>query len=85
MASIPAEYIRDGDIIDIVPILDDPQISKWDFGPTDAAALAATRLAAECAYARVDEPKAVGDAVTIHTDLMNFVVPKGYLIELAGD
>lgn len=82
MTQIPAEQIREGDIVDITPLLDDTTAKPWDFGPgLDEKALEAARAFAECENAVADASEVQNDRVMLYTDQMNFVVPLGYLVE----
>lgn len=85
MAQVPAEDIREGDIIDIKPILDDSTALPWDFSPgLDEAALDGARMVAEHEHAVAGDSEVKGDKVALYTDQMNFVLPFGYLVERKG-
>ncbi|KMV14823.1 hypothetical protein ACT17_28075 [Mycolicibacterium conceptionense] len=85
MALVPAEDIREGDIVDIKPILDDAAARPWDFGPgLNGEALESARMVAEHESAVADDSEVQGDKVALYTDQMNFVLPKGYLVERTG-
>ena len=84
---IAAEELNEGDGIDLMPILDDPQAYAWIWQPFGEdeddrqAALESARMRAACEYATVDSVEIGPDVTVIYTDQMNVTVPRGYLVK----
>lgn len=88
--TVPAEDIRDNDYLDIEALLNDPALGSWIYQPlggddTDReraieVARMVARMVGSSEMACADESEVRGDEVLVYTDLMNFIVPKGYQI-----
>lgn len=88
-AKVAVEQLRDGDLIDILPLLDDPEVYGWDWGAGYSTDMRQARLAAECEYAQVDgEAQQSGSRpgwVDLGTTQLNFTLPAGYLVTRCDD
>ncbi|MEB3023058.1 MULTISPECIES: hypothetical protein [Mycolicibacter] len=84
MEQVPVEQLRDGDTIDITPMLDDPNSLPWDWGKGYDTDVEVARMAASSEYAQVDgeaKPSTSHEGrVEFGTTQMNFTLPAGYLI-----
>lgn len=79
--------LREGDLIDLTPLLTDPAAHKWVWQPFGVnerlrrEAVNSARLVAECELAVVDcAESGEGDAVLIYTDQINLAVTRTHPI-----
>src|SRR5699024_1160686 len=92
MDGIPAEQIREGDLVNLTGPLHDSRVRPWVHQPfgDDAGQLAdavdTARMTAEheCAIADPSTVNADG-SVNVYTDMINLVVPAGYQMEVERD
>lgn len=86
---VPVEQLHDGDIVDITPLLDDPDSYPWDWGRGYDTDLTIARMAADSEYAQVDGEAKPSTShpgrVEFGTTQLNFTLPAGYLITRIAD
>ncbi|ORW08457.1 hypothetical protein [Mycolicibacter senuensis] len=84
MEQVPVEQLRAGDVIDITPLLDDPDSLPWDWNGMYDIDLEAARRAAAVEHAHVNGPAKPSTShagrVEFGTTQMNFTLPSGYTI-----
>jgi hypothetical protein len=80
--------LREGDVIDLSPLLGDPRAHAWvwqPFGHDEQGrqeAIATARLVAECECAVVESVERIdGGQVVVYNDQINVTVPEDFLIE----
>lgn len=82
--------LREGDAIDLTPLLNDPAAYPWVWQPFGVdeqerqRAIETARLAADCEYAVVEAvEKADGGKVCVYTDQINITMPENQLVDRA--
>lgn len=86
--TIPAQDVKDGDLVDVLPLLEDPAARPWTMSPFGsdgqlAEAIDSARVAAECEYATADASEVKDGRVMVYTDQMNFAVPLDHPVVIA--
>lgn len=84
---VKASELREGDAINLTPLLDDEAVYGWvwqPFGRDETqrrGAIETARLVAQCECAVVESAETVGDGtVIIYNDQLNLTVPEDHSI-----